>query len=53
MKKYSTYRYRRVVPRRSRKPLTCREIRAFMSVADRAPLCLDLKAIAALIDEQE
>lgn len=53
MKKYSTYRYWRAVPCRYRKPLTRREVRAFMSAADRDPLSLDLHSIAALIEDQQ
>ena len=53
MKKNSTYRYWRAVPRRSRRPLTSREVRALLSVADRDPLMLDFKHGAALIEELE
>jgi integrase len=53
MKKYSPYHYRRAVPRRFRKPLTRREVRAFMSAADREPLALDLKCITMMTEELE
>jgi integrase len=51
MKKYSTDRYWRAVPRRFRKPLTYREVRALLSAADREPLALDLRYITALAEE--
>ena len=51
MKKYSTYRYRRAIPRRSRKPFTCREVRALLAAADREPLALDSKCITTLTEE--
>lgn len=47
----STFRYRRVVPRRSRRPLTRREVRALLSAADREPQTFDLKCITMLSEE--
>jgi integrase len=49
--KLSTFRYRRAVPRRSRRPLTHREVRALLAAADRQPLALDLKCITMLAEE--
>ncbi len=53
MKKYSAHVHRLVIPHRIRKPLTYRELRRLISAADRDPLGLDLKLIAALVDAQE
>ena len=53
MKQLSLFRYRRAAQRRSRRPLTRREVRALLSAADREPQVLDLKSITALIEEQE
>lgn len=49
--KSSTFRYRRAVPRRSRRPLTRREVRALLSALDREPEAFALKRIAALVEE--
>lgn len=48
--KSSTFRYRRAVPRRSRRPLTHREVRASFAAVDREPLALDLKCVTTLAE---
>jgi hypothetical protein len=51
MKRLTPVNYGRAVPRRFRRPLTRREVRVFMSAADRAPLTRDLKYITLTIEE--